>query len=180
MTPRESLEEKLVQLRQAFDSTFASLPAPSVDSDEDFLAVRVGGDPYALRSVDIKGIVPSRKVVPLPSRRPELLGLVGHRGSLVSVYSLAALLGYIIESTGTPWLALVGSSDPIGLGFQEFEAFLRVRSADIHHAEEPTGDRHNQREVVRVGNLSRPIIDIRSMLGALDSRAGTAGPGKES
>jgi chemotaxis signal transduction protein len=124
--------------------------------------------------------VASRKIVPLPSRKLELLGLAGHRGRLVAVYSLAALLGYGVDGKTTSWLALVGAHEPVGLGFEAFDGFLRVRSGDIHAAHAVEGAGPQAGEVVVVGTQSRRIVDIPSTLGMLDVHTGAAGSLKES
>jgi chemotaxis signal transduction protein len=175
-----STDEKLALLRRDFDQAFSRSPSVSVDGHADFLAVRVAGDPYAFRVREIRGLVPSRKIVPLPSRRPELLGLAGHRGALVMVYGLGALLGYSGDVGATPWLALVGASSSIGLAFEQFEGFFRVRSVDRYGTLEVAAKPGQPRDVVRVGDVSRPVIDLPSMLGTLDIRAEATGPTEES
>jgi chemotaxis signal transduction protein len=179
MTVPFRVEERLASFRHAFDQAFAVAPITTGDTFEDMLAVRIAGDPYALRLRAITGLVASRKIVPLPSRKPELLGVAGIRGSLVAVYSVAALLGYV-DSKPTSWLALAGTSEPIGLGFEEFEGFLRVRSRDVFAAPPAEGARPHAGEVVRVENQSRRVVDIPSMLGTLAVHAGAAGSSKES
>ncbi len=183
MTAPSGLEQRLLDLRRAFDQAFAVAPNTTVETFEDLLAVRVAGDPYALRVREITGLVASRKIVPLPSRRPELLGIAGNRGSLVAVYSLAGLLGYGADSKPASWLALAGAHEPLGLGFEELEGFLRVRSGDVHVAHPAEGARLHVGQVVIVGNKSsqsRRVVDIPSMLATLDVHAGVAGPPKES
>jgi len=180
MTTPHGLEHRLEHFRHAFDQAFAAAPTGTVETFEDLLAVRVAGDRYALRAGEIRGLVVSRRIVPLPSRRPELLGVAGHRGMLVPVYSLAALLGYGAGLTATPWLALVGGSEPLGLGFEQFEGFLRVRSGDIRTARDPGRATPHAGQVVLVDNQSRQVVDIPKALGQLAVRAGTAPSLKES
>jgi chemotaxis signal transduction protein len=175
-----SVGEKPSLLRSTFDEAFARPPPARADAYDDFLAVRVAGDPYAFRLTEVRGLVPSRKIVPLPSRRTELLGVAGHRGALVTVYSLGALLGYAGSANSTPWLALAGASDPIGFAFEEFEGFFRVNSRDQYDATESAKRPRHLGDVVRVGDLSRPVVDLPSMLGAIDARAGITGPPEES
>jgi chemotaxis signal transduction protein len=179
MTAPLGFEERLLRFRHAFDDAFAAAPLTTSDTFEDLLAVRVGGDPYALRVREITGLVASRKIVPLPSGRAELLGIAGIRGALVAVYSLAALLGYAGDSKPTAWLALAGTSEPIGLGFEEFEGFVRVRSGDVYAAPS-AGGTPGALHVVRVENQSRRIVDIPKAIAALAVHAGMAGPPKES
>ena len=44
---------KAAQLRQDFDRTFALPPSLAAPEVEDLLAIRVAGDPYAIRLLDI-------------------------------------------------------------------------------------------------------------------------------
>jgi chemotaxis signal transduction protein len=173
------LEQRLALLREAFDQAFAAVPATVTETSEDLLAVRVAGDAYALRLREITALVASRKIVPLPSRRRELLGVAGHRGSLVAVYSLAALLGYEADSKPPSWLVLARSAAPVGLAFGEFEGFLRVWSKDLHKAA-PEGGSPALVEVLRVGTTTRPLVELRKVLETLEVHPGKAGSSKES
>jgi chemotaxis signal transduction protein len=180
MTAPLGLEQRLRSFREAFDQAFAAAPITTIAAFEDVLAIRIAGDAYALRVRDMKGLVASRKIVPLPSRKPELLGVAGIRGSLVAVYSLAALLGYGADSRAPSWFALAGASEPIGLGFEEFEGFLRVPSADVHAAQAAERSRPHVGVVIRVQNQSRRVVDIPSTLAAVEVPSGVAGSPKES
>ena len=61
---------------------------------EDFLAIRVGADPYTFRLSEIAGLHVGVKIVPVPSPAVQLLGMVAIRGMLAPIYDLAALLHY--------------------------------------------------------------------------------------
>jgi chemotaxis signal transduction protein len=178
VTTGSRFEQRVVDLRIAFDEAFARPSVVRADDTEDILLVRVGGDPYALRSGEMSGLATGKKIAPVPSRRSELMGLAGIRGSLVPVYSLAALLGYGAHSSSSPWLALSRGAEPVGLAFQEFEGFVRVPRSDVHSAEDTHARRH-VRAVARFGDLTRPIIDVSSALEVLKAQAGGAGPSKK-
>ena len=178
MTAPRGLEQRLLGFREAFDRAFALAPATAVEMLDDLLAIRVAGDPYALRMRDLTGLVASGKIVPLPSPRPELLGVAGIRGSLVTIYSLASLLGYGADGQRTSWVALAGTPQRVGLGFDDFEGFLRVQAADVHGADPAARAGPHLGEVVRVRNVSHRIVDIPSTLAAI--HAGGAGSSKES
>src|ERR1039458_7695948 len=94
MNEPQLVESKAAALRQAFDQSFALPPPPASQEVEDLLAIRVAGNPYAIRLRDIAGIVAGRKVVPVPAVRLDLLGLAGIRGGVVPVFGLASILGY--------------------------------------------------------------------------------------
>ena len=179
VTTSPELDPRLLRLRDAFDQSFATAPVVDVEALEDLLAIRVADDPYALRMRVIAGLAASRKIVPLPSQSPHLLGVAGIRGSLVPVYSLAGLLGYPSASKPASWIALAGSPDAVGFGFEEFEGFLRVRSTDVHAAHVTDVARTGAGEVVRVGQQVRRVIDLPSILNTLKVRPGAAGSTKE-
>jgi len=179
MTTTPSLEETLRDLRESFDQSFAIAPVVEGDGLEDILAVRIAGDPYGLRMREIRGLVATRRVVPVPSRRPELLGVAGHRGAVVTVYSLAALLGYPVDVAPTPWLALVGESEPLGFGFAAFDGFFRARGSDLRAAEEHGRATLHVRSVVVMGNQLRRVVDVPSVLRTLEARGEDVGSRKE-
>jgi chemotaxis signal transduction protein len=173
-------EERLARFRREFDEAFAAPPTTTVEASEDLLAIRIAGHPYALRMREIREVVASRKIVALPSHKAELLGLAGIHGSLVAVYSLAALLGHRADSKPLSWFALAGGADPVGLAFEQFEGFLRVRAADVHATHPAETGKPPVGQVVRAQGQSRRIVDIPSTLGALEIHTGLAGPPKES
>jgi chemotaxis signal transduction protein len=165
-------------LRSAFDRAFSEPPTLAAASTEDLLAIRVAGDSYALRVSELSGLVSNRKVVALPTRAPHLLGIAGVRGALVPVYALAGLLGYDVARSPGQWLALCGRQEPVALAFEELEGFLRVPSAHLH----PVGvelSKQHVAEGVRVGGVTRRVIDTRSALEALQGFAGLAGKTKD-
>ena len=83
------------RMRAEFDRGFALSPPVAGDAQEGYLAIRVGGDPCALRLADLLGVYVDRKVVPLPSSVPTLLGIASFRGALIPVHDLRLLLGYL-------------------------------------------------------------------------------------
>lgn len=178
MTTGSRLAQRVLDLRGAFDQAFASPPSVVAEETEDLLLIRIGGDPYALRSREMTGLSTGKKIAPLPSARPELVGIVGIRGSLLPVYSLAVLLGYGAHPASSRWLALWRGAAPVGLAFQEFEGFARARRADMHAAEGASARRH-VRAVARLGEGARPIVDISSTIEVITLRAGAAGSSKE-
>ena len=165
---------RAAELRRAFDQTFAAPPGVAAEPLEDFLGVRVAGDLYALRVRELSALAKSGKIVPLPSRVPELLGLTGVRGALVPVYDLAALLGYGSAGENLRWLALCGAHDAIGLAFHEFEGHFRTSRSSVFAAERADAKREHVAEFVRTGTAVRAILNLPSVLAAVEKRAATA------
>ncbi len=178
MTTMLALDQRVAELRRTFDRAFASPATRTTDDTEDMLAIRVAGDPYALRVSEMSGLATGKKIAFLPSQRPSVVGIAGVRGSLLLVHSLAVLLGYGLHPSPSTWLALSIGDDPVGLGFDELEGFLRVRRADVHPVDGAEARLH-VRDVARVADGPRPVVSIRSAIDTLKTRAGGAGPTEE-
>lgn len=163
------------ELRRAFDRSFAEPPDERVVHFEDLISIRVGGDPFALRVRDVMGLFANKKVTSLPSPLAELVGVAGFRGGVVPVYDLRLLLGYPAREP-TRWMALVTTppgprapARPLALGFDRFEAHLRV-SPDAVAAEAVSARLGYVREVVRLASGTTPIVHVTSLLEAIMRR----------
>ena len=163
----------LAALRSAFDQTFVAPPRSRPERDP-VIQIRLGGEVFAVRAAHIAGLVRSRKIVPLPSRIPELLGVSALRGSLIPVYDLAALLGIPPAVSGPSWLMLAPGETPIGLAFDGFEG----RQEPEWLSGEP-GERQHVHQLVRIGSAVRAVLDIPGITEAIRQRAGIAEPAKE-
>jgi len=148
--------ELLARLRGDFDRSFAAPPPAAATALTDLLAIRVGGDPYAVRLADVSALVVDRQATPLPAAAPELLGVAGLRGLVVPVYDLATLLGY----PGAPaprWLVLAAGTPPVALAFDGVDGHLRVPPEAIAAPQASTG------EVVRTADGVRIVVDLPSV-----------------
>ena len=165
----------LAQLRSAFDESFA-VKAGSREERESVIPIRVAGQAFAIRTCHITGLMKCRKIVPLPSRIPELLGVAALRGSLVPVYDLAALLR-IPPGVGWPsWLMLVPCDTPIGLAFDGFEGQQVAEWLGDQRTARP---REDVRQLVRTESGGRAVLDIPGLAEAIRKRAGIAEPAQE-
>jgi len=118
------------ELRLAFDGSFAEPAAEVAPAQLDLLAIRVAAHGYVLRLAEVSSLHADRRLVPVPSPRPELLGLVGVRGLTVPVYDLRRLLGH--EPGRLPrWVALVRAATPFAVAFEQLEAHLRVEQSSV-------------------------------------------------
>ena len=162
--------EALNQLRRAFDEAFA---APVVDQSEDFatlIAIRVAGQPFALRATEIAALAKRRRIVPAPSRVAELLGLAGIRGELVPVYDLAALLG--LSRNGEPqWLALIHQEAKLALAFDTIEGLVEIRKTDQFTDDTGPSGSH-VRQLARIGAETRAVVDIAAVAETIRQHAG--------
>jgi len=166
METAERLQSQLLELRQSFDRGFSDPVSAGAPERENLLAIRLGPDPYALRLSEVAALGADRTITPLPSDRPELLGIAGLRGAIVAVYDLARLLGK--ASSETPrWLALAQGS-LTAFAFSGFEGQLQLPLDAVARAQDP-GQR-GLFEVVRDAGVSRPLIHLPALILALDER----------
>jgi chemotaxis signal transduction protein len=174
------MASQAAELRNAFDRARASpQSARAVEGVEGLLSIRVSGDPYAIRVSEISGLANDRKVVAFPSSIHELMGLAGIRGELVSVYSLAALLGYGREADQARWLVLCRTDEPVGLAFSALEGYLRVPLTQVYATEQGGAARAHVKHVVRTGDAVRAVVNIPDMLELIKSRCDKSRVSKE-
>jgi chemotaxis signal transduction protein len=159
-----------IAMRAEFDQAFATPAADTVASTTDLLAVRVGGDAFALRLSDIAGLHVNLPVVPIPTPAQHLLGIAAIRGVMAPVYDLAGLLGYSPAPT-TRWVVMVKAPQMIGLALESFEAQVRVSDLLLNlNIPDPTGrprvTAHAQGAVQTAGAL-RPILQVSTLIASL-------------
>jgi chemotaxis signal transduction protein len=171
--PRTAATRSASELAREFDRSFAD-PARAADEEvEELLAIRVGGDAYAVRLRDVTGLVADRKIVPLPTPEPALLGIVGLRNGLAPVYSLAALLGYGPTAEAPRWLLLVGPGPQFGLAFPEFDGHRRAARADVSSNQDGgagAGGNAQVPELVRIDDARRGLIGIAALTEMIRAR----------
>lgn len=169
----DRLETTLHTLRQEFDAAFVN-PTGERPLVEDFLSVRLGGDPYAFRLREISGLFADKQLVKIPSFVPELRGIVGLRSAILPVYDLGALLGYP-KTRDLRWIVALGQHS-LGFGFSTFEGQARVPLELVSSGIAPDAGKH-VRGVTRHDGV-RPIIDLESLSLAIRGRvAGRAEKG---
>lgn len=166
--------DKLGQFRRAFDRSFAEPAVQLTQTTVRLIAIEVAGKPLAMEASQIAALAKVKRVVPLPSRIPELLGIAGIRGGMVPVFSLAALLE--IESRSNPqWLALAKSDTAIALAFDALTGQVEVAASDIY-PEEVEGRIAFVRRLVRIGAEVRPLLDVFRVAEGIHKKAGLPEP----
>ena len=162
------LATDLAELRRDFDQAFAKLPATAAEDTERLLSIRIEGDFYALRLLDISELLIQSQMIPIPSRNSSLLGIAGSKGRIVPVFSLALLMGYSQTEENCRWLIICGNTQPVGLAFSTFERFFcapRSTISTIHEA-----NKNYSRQVMRDGMTAHLIIDIQSLLSQIQHK----------
>jgi chemotaxis signal transduction protein len=158
-----ALSARAAEMRQGFDASFAAAARTGETASEALLAIAVGDRPRAIRLADIAELVTGRPITPLAGPVPELLGIIGLRGTLVPTFDLAALLG---EADRAPrrWLVVTAAAPRFALAFSRMDGHVQVPAAAI--ARDPaTG-----REVVTVDGVLRPLIEVAALAARLAQR----------
>jgi chemotaxis signal transduction protein len=166
---------RLRALRDAFDASFAAAEAARQDPSFHGLAVRLGGDPYALPLRALSGIVGDARLSPLPSPVPAFLGVAGLAGRPVPVFDLRRLLGY--RPAAPPGgIVLVNAPEPLGLAVDALEGQFAAEEEALDQA--ATGPRLVS-GAVRHGRLVRPVVDVAQVIAAVRRHSGSPGSAGE-
>jgi len=183
MNPQGHDSTDAAQLRQAFDHTFALPPSLASQAVEDLLMIRVSGDPYAIRLLDITEIVTERKIISVPTVTPDLLGLAGIHGGIVPVFGLSSILGYGPDPGLPRWMILCGKEEPIALAFSDFEGYLRLPTSALHADESVRAQREQTKYVNQVASTpdgARAVISMPLIMASIRNRISQHRPTKES
>ncbi|HEX7119687.1 MAG TPA: chemotaxis protein CheW [Longimicrobiales bacterium] len=88
--------------------------------DEEFLLFRAGREVYAMALRWLTAVARPAEVAPLPGAEGPIIGVTLHRGELIDVIDLGALLG-LDRITGAPgeWVVVVGGRERVGIAADE-------------------------------------------------------------
>jgi chemotaxis signal transduction protein len=163
--PTPAIDQRVLALREAFDRTFAQPRASHRAAPHHVLLVQVDDAPYALRATDAIALARDRKIVPVPSGMPALLGLCGFRGDALPVFSLARLLGHAQKHAR--WIAVCArGAEHVGLAFDVLDGYLALES-DALHPLEPRPHPHIAASV-RTDTTTRALIDVPAITDHID------------
>jgi chemotaxis signal transduction protein len=163
-------------LRREFDGSFALPPREIATDLVDLLAIRVGERALALRVSELSAVATGRRLLEVPSRNAELLGLVGIRGALVAVLDLAALLGEAKAGETPRWVALCAGEEQLALGFHALEGHLRLPEAALEAVDDERQGLVSQ--VVREESGLRGVVSVPRIAARALALAGRARPEK--
>jgi purine-binding chemotaxis protein CheW len=162
--------DRIAEIRQAFNESFARPPEHEGGSFDDLLSIRIAGDPFALPLTEIARIHQQRLITPLPGSPLMLLGIAGIRGRLVAVYDLARVLGYEQANAPHRWLAICRAEDRWALSLGEVEGQLRVSRSRLQTVERGEGGDGHVHAVFEDGSIVRAVLNVPAILATLRRR----------
>ncbi|RPI22187.1 MAG: chemotaxis protein CheW [Acidobacteria bacterium] len=168
MTERlDELDQRVKELRKAFDETFAS-PATLPERDwVELLLISFGAPRFAVPVSQLAGIEANRPIASLPAKRPGLIGLSAVHGGLVPVFDLGTLLGLPGRDGAPRWMALHHEQELLALAFDYLEGFLRVAARDVYPLESAPGVVHLTGQAIKVDSGLVYVVDIPSVVSAI-------------
>lgn len=164
----EPLASLAATMRQAFDVAFADPHRAAARTTDNFLAVRLGGDPYAIRLLEVGGLFVNRKMTTVPSRIPALSGLTSIRGAILPVYNLTLLMGYP-RAGSSNWL-VVAAAGAVAFACEGFDGHLRLPGNAVAPITERERARAYVHEVARTPDRVLPVLHVPSVLEAIKQR----------
>jgi chemotaxis signal transduction protein len=169
---------RVLEMRAAFDRSFAEAPRTEQLQVQDYLAIRVGTDPYAIRLADIAGLFADRPITRLASSDPAFLGIAGLRGAVVPVYDLGAFLGYA-PGEARRWLLLIGGTT-LALAFEGFEGHLRLPQTALAAQVGQARSRVFVQQALHALGSVRPIVHLSAIFQAIEQGTQRRGHHEES
>lgn len=164
-------------LKKSFDGAFAEPLASSRTAGADLLAVRLGGESWAIPLSTIAGLYSDKKITPLPGTTPGLLGLAGFRGVLVPVYDLAARIG-LAPTLAPRWLVLAAARR-IAFAFAELDGHLRTEADGIVPLGPQSGPSWTA-GFVEIDGEKRPVLHLPAILDLIPKRKDPSREGNDS
>ncbi len=161
----KTLTERARELRAEFDGSFSVARVEAVAAHEPFLAVRLAGNPFAIRLSEVGGVFVDRRITPLPGGRRGFLGLAGFRGVIWPVYDLGVLLGFGAEAA--PRWIVTARGAAVAFAFQAFESHVQVERGRIASSSNGHVDASYSNEAIDDVGTSRSVIRLTSVIAAV-------------
>lgn len=168
----EDTARRLLHLRQQFDDTFTRPVQSDTVPAHKLLVVNAGEQRFALRLDECAGIHACPKLVPLPSPRVSLLGMVGVRGRLLVVYGLASVLRTTPGPRRPRWLLTPRADEQIALSIDGIDAYLHVPESALVPLAAPSELRDDFcREIIQQDGEARPVLSLAAVVAAIHREA---------
>ena len=163
-------EVPIQRLREDFDAMFAAAPPPPPEEAEGLLAIRVAGDPYALRMAEVGRLAPCRAVTPLPGAPLAFTGLAGLRGEVLPLWDLAGLLGYPPPRPHPRWLVCCRAAPAWAAAFDGYEGYLKAPLRDLKPFAGGGRAAGLAGSLCVDGNLVRPVLSLEKLLQSIRTK----------
>jgi purine-binding chemotaxis protein CheW len=174
MTASESTVRSAADLRAEFDAQFAAAPSPHAAQTESLLVVQVGhGWRAALRVAELGGIYECPPILQLPGGPPGQVGIVGLRGKLTVVFSLAAALGRERAAAPGRWLALWSGDLSVGFVIPAVEGYVRIERERIRRRGAGDGGTVSVEELAEVDGGTYPVVNLAALIAKLRAQRAT-------
>ena len=160
-----SSNDRATALRRAFDAAFAEPLVEPLAPPTAVVRVALGELEIGVRLVDIASIVRVETLLPVPSRRRDLLGVAALRGAMVPVFSLESLLDLARHDAATTFLLVARSRPTVAFGCTNVVGILDVPLAALVES----GAVHAPQLCVSPDGATLPIVSVASLLGAIHS-----------
>ncbi|HEX4511738.1 MAG TPA: chemotaxis protein CheW, partial [Burkholderiaceae bacterium] len=147
MTPQPG---SAAQLRRAFDESFGRPGDVRAERSADYLAIRLRGDPHALRQAEIARLLRLPRLTRYPAPAAAWLGLAGIAGAVVPVYDLGVLAGYAPTPSVT-WGVLCAAA-PVAFAFDAFDGHFRLAHAGL--------EAEGSSDLLYLAGESRPVLSL--------------------
>lgn len=170
MNQFDHLQQRLRELREDFDSSFARPWAEERQEANTILCFTVAGHSFAAPLAELQSISKAGRVVQVPSRSPALVGLTVVRAKLMPVFSLTSLLGVPGSPSETCWLAVLRGRMPAAIAADALVGYAERSSA----SEAPEGGApRSVRGSVRHGGQLYALLDCAGIYDAVTQEPGT-------
>ncbi len=160
-----STDDRAIALRLAFDATFAEPPAELLAPPAAVVRVGLGELEIGVRLADMASIVRVDKLLPVPSRRNDLLGVTPLRGAMVPVFSLEAFLDLPRHDGATAFLLVARSTPAVAFGCTNVVGILDVPLDALVES----ASLHTPHLCVAPDGATLPIVSVASLLAAIHS-----------
>jgi len=155
----------VIELRRAFDQSFADPAAVVQDAGDLVLVVRVGAIQCGVRLSEIAGIHRCPRIVSLPRLKKGCLGIIGIRGDLHAAYHLGVLLGDASGASTAPrWLVLAPGWDAPAFAFDAIDACLSIRTEELRAVDRPGAMKAHARTLFVRDGTARELLQMPALI----------------
>jgi purine-binding chemotaxis protein CheW len=156
-------ERALLEARTRALSAPAAQPPSSATIEA--IALRVGGERYAIAASEVRAVAALARLTPLPHAPPEVAGLTARGGAILPVFHLRAVLGLALSTLPEHGrIVLLGQGDDLlALVIDAVEGFHAIDVSALREA--PPTVSPAARELIRgLDPAGVPLLDPAALL----------------